>query len=146
MLHALIIGQPVIDIDPSGKLAYGRWQGLECVARPVGSAWMQYWGHGMYENQYIKRMAGGGSRNSAGTSHSTLHSKTVGSTRRISSITYTQLSNLTCQVRATIRTGGLYGPSPLQTPNHREVDLRRLEMKRPYYYSLALGICCQYLY
>ena len=54
MLQIMKIWQPVIDIDAEGKTAYGRWQGLECVARPLDATWIQYWGHGIYENQYIK--------------------------------------------------------------------------------------------
>ena len=52
--HMIMIGQPVIDIDPGGKAAYGRWQALECATRYIGGTWTQYWGGGIYESEYIK--------------------------------------------------------------------------------------------
>ena len=68
MFHLLMIDQPVIDVDPGGKVACGRSQALELVARPtaygksqapegagpVSGTWVQYWGHGMYQNEFIK--------------------------------------------------------------------------------------------
>ena len=52
--HMIIIEQPVIDVDFEGKTAYGRWAALECAARPTGGTWIQYWGRGIYGNEYIK--------------------------------------------------------------------------------------------
>ena len=54
MFHAIMIGQAVIDISLGGKSAYGRWGGLEWAARSMDGTWIQYWGRGVYENEYIK--------------------------------------------------------------------------------------------
>jgi hypothetical protein len=53
-LHAGLVEQPVIDVDPEGKTACGRWGALECAASPVDGTWRQYWAYGIYENEYIK--------------------------------------------------------------------------------------------
>jgi hypothetical protein len=57
--HVLMLGQGVVDVDPGGKVAYGRWRGVENASRPgdgfgVAGTWIQYWGRGIYENDYIK--------------------------------------------------------------------------------------------
>ncbi len=52
--HAMMIVQPVIDVDAGGKVAYGRWELLESATRQCDGAWTQYWGGGIYENEYIK--------------------------------------------------------------------------------------------
>ena len=54
MFHTIMIGQPVIDLDPGSKAAYGRWGAMECAVRPVKGTWLQYWGRGLYENEYVK--------------------------------------------------------------------------------------------
>ena len=60
MFHGLMIGQPVVDVDPGGKVAYGRWRGVEHASREGAErfggegTWIQYWGRGQYENEYIK--------------------------------------------------------------------------------------------
>jgi hypothetical protein len=46
--------QGVVDIDPGGKTAKGRWHGWMIDARPAGGVPRQTWGHGIYENEYIK--------------------------------------------------------------------------------------------
>ena len=50
----LTIKQPVIDLDAGGTTACGRWGILEILVRPVGRTWTEYWGHGMYENEFVK--------------------------------------------------------------------------------------------
>jgi hypothetical protein len=46
--------QGVVNVDPGGKTAKGRWQCLWCLATPIGGELRALWGHGQYENEYIK--------------------------------------------------------------------------------------------
>ena len=50
--------QGVITVDPNGKTAKGRWYGFMIEARPIASLHegelRQTWGHGIYENEYVK--------------------------------------------------------------------------------------------
>jgi hypothetical protein len=44
----------VVDVDPGGKTAKGRWQTWLCEAMPVGGVPRQQWLHGYYENEFVK--------------------------------------------------------------------------------------------
>ncbi len=44
----------VINIDPSGTSAKGRWNTWLAEAMPVGGLPRQQWVHGYYENEYVK--------------------------------------------------------------------------------------------
>jgi hypothetical protein len=44
----------VVDVDPDGQHARGRWQTLLCEAKPYGAFPRQEWLHGYYENKYVK--------------------------------------------------------------------------------------------
>jgi hypothetical protein len=46
--------QGVVDIDPDGKTAKGRWQAIELSGRPVTGTPRPMWGLGVYENEYVK--------------------------------------------------------------------------------------------
>ena len=50
--------QGVVTVDPDGQRAKGRWYGFLMEARPIHSLHegelRQTWGHGIYENEYIK--------------------------------------------------------------------------------------------
>jgi hypothetical protein len=46
--------QGVIDIDADGKRAKGRFRAIELAARPVIGDVRIQWGHGIYDNEYIK--------------------------------------------------------------------------------------------
>ena len=50
----ILMSQDVIDIDPSGKTAKGRWNTWLSEAMPVGGIPRQQWVHGYYENEYVK--------------------------------------------------------------------------------------------
>ena len=50
----ILMSQDVIDIDPSGKTAKGRWNTWLAEAMPVGGVPRQQWVHGYYENEYVK--------------------------------------------------------------------------------------------
>jgi len=54
-IHILILmSQDVIDIDPSGITAKGRWNTWLAEAMTVGGIPRQQWVHGYYENEYVK--------------------------------------------------------------------------------------------
>ena len=53
-LHITMQLQGIIDIEADGKTAKGRWQALECIVRTIDGVSRQLWGHGVYENDYIK--------------------------------------------------------------------------------------------
>lgn len=54
-IHILIMmSQDVIDIDPSGLIAKGRWNTWLAEAMTVGGIPRQQWVQGYYENEYIK--------------------------------------------------------------------------------------------
>ena len=44
----------VVDVDPGGKAAKGRWQTWLSEAMPVGGLPRQQWLHGYYENEFVK--------------------------------------------------------------------------------------------
>jgi hypothetical protein len=46
--------QGVVDVDPGGKTARGRWHGWLIDARFGPGLPRQTWGHGFYENEYVK--------------------------------------------------------------------------------------------
>lgn len=50
--------QGVVSMDPDGSTAKGRWYGFLMEARPTASLHegelRQTWGHGIYENEYVK--------------------------------------------------------------------------------------------
>ena len=46
--------QGVVDVDPGGKTAKGRWQAIELSGRPVTGTPRPMWGLGVYENEYVK--------------------------------------------------------------------------------------------
>jgi hypothetical protein len=48
------IQQAVINVDEGGKTAKGRWRVVWCMAAPVDDKIAALWGHGLYENEYIK--------------------------------------------------------------------------------------------
>jgi hypothetical protein len=50
----ILMSSPVIDIDPSGTTAKGRWNTWLAEAMPVGGIPRQQWVHGYYENEYVK--------------------------------------------------------------------------------------------
>jgi len=53
-----MIMQGVVDIDPDGKTAKGRWYCMSIEAKPTISLHegelRQLWGNGIYENEYVK--------------------------------------------------------------------------------------------
>ncbi|MFC1534307.1 nuclear transport factor 2 family protein [Thermodesulfobacteriota bacterium] len=53
-LHLVFNHQAVVDIDPGGKTAKGRWHGWMVGVRYLDGKPVQYWGHGIYENEYVK--------------------------------------------------------------------------------------------
>jgi hypothetical protein len=50
----ILMNAPVIDIDPSGVTAKGRWNTWLAEAMAVGGIPRQQWVHGYYENEYAK--------------------------------------------------------------------------------------------
>jgi hypothetical protein len=50
----ILMDGDVIDVDPSGKTAKGRWNTWLAEAMTVGGIPRQQWVHGYYENEYIK--------------------------------------------------------------------------------------------
>jgi len=46
--------QGIINIDPDGVTAKGRWHGWLIEALPLDGKPMQFWAYGVYENVYIK--------------------------------------------------------------------------------------------
>jgi hypothetical protein len=50
--HAIV--QAVINVDSDGKTAKGRWRIVYCMAVPIEGEIKALWGHGLYENEYIK--------------------------------------------------------------------------------------------
>ncbi|MFX1538844.1 MAG: nuclear transport factor 2 family protein [Promethearchaeota archaeon] len=53
-IHQLMQVSPVIDIDPDGKTAKGRWYSFGGVAKPLGGGVKQGFMSGTYENEYAK--------------------------------------------------------------------------------------------
>ncbi len=50
----ILMDGAVIDVDPSGNTAKGRWNTWLAEAMTVGGVPRQQWVHGYYENEYIK--------------------------------------------------------------------------------------------
>ncbi len=50
----IIMDQPVIEVDPSGTTASGRWTTWLAEAMNVGGIPRQQWVQGYYENEYVK--------------------------------------------------------------------------------------------
>jgi len=50
----ILMSQDVIDIDPAGKTAKGRWNTWLAEAMIVGGIPRQQWVQGYYENEYVK--------------------------------------------------------------------------------------------
>ena len=46
--------QGVVDINPDGKTAKGRWQTIMCLAFPENGVVKPLWGSNIYENEYVK--------------------------------------------------------------------------------------------
>ena len=53
-LHVLMQVSGVVDVDPDGKTAKGRWYGFGCFAFDTDECVKPIWGSGVYENEYIK--------------------------------------------------------------------------------------------
>ncbi|MFC1942701.1 nuclear transport factor 2 family protein [Chloroflexota bacterium] len=53
-LHVLMQVNDVIDMDPDGKTAKGRWYGFGPHARPAGEEVVATFSCGIYENDYVK--------------------------------------------------------------------------------------------
>jgi hypothetical protein len=50
----ILMSGGVIDVDPHGETAKGRWNTWLAEAMPVGGIPRQQWVHGYYENEYVK--------------------------------------------------------------------------------------------
>jgi hypothetical protein len=55
LFHQLMQLCPIIDVDPEGNTAKGRWYGLGFVAAPHGKGVGQSVMNGIYENEYVKQ-------------------------------------------------------------------------------------------
>jgi hypothetical protein len=53
-LHLVMQHQGVVHVAEDGKTAKGRWQGWMVGTKPVAGVNRQTWGHGIYENEYVK--------------------------------------------------------------------------------------------
>jgi len=53
-LHLVMQHQGVVHVAQDGKTAKGRWQGWMVGVKPVAGVNRQIWGHGIYENDYVK--------------------------------------------------------------------------------------------
>jgi hypothetical protein len=53
-MHQLMQLSPVVDVDPDGKTARGRWYGFGAVSTPHGGGVGQVYMNGTYENEYVK--------------------------------------------------------------------------------------------
>jgi hypothetical protein len=53
-LHQLMQLSPVVDIEPDGKSAKGRWYCWGAIAAPVGGGVIPSFQSGLYENEYVK--------------------------------------------------------------------------------------------
>ncbi len=54
LFHQLMQLCPIIDVNPDGKTAKGRWYGYGAVAAPRGKGVGQALMNGIYENEYVK--------------------------------------------------------------------------------------------
>ena len=53
-LHVLMQVSGVVDVDPGGETAKGRWYGFGCFAFDTDNGVKPLWGNGVYENEYIR--------------------------------------------------------------------------------------------
>jgi hypothetical protein len=53
-LHQLMQLSPVVDIDPDGKTAKGRWYCWGAITFPIGGGVIPSFQSGLYENEYVK--------------------------------------------------------------------------------------------
>lgn len=53
-LHLVLQLQGIVHVAKDGKTAKGRWQGWMAGAKPLAGVMRQIWGHGIYENEYVK--------------------------------------------------------------------------------------------
>lgn len=53
-LHLLNPSCAIIDIDPDGKTAKGRWYAFGCYSLPLAGVLRAFWAMGIYENEYVK--------------------------------------------------------------------------------------------
>ena len=53
-LNALMQVCGIVDVDPGGKTAKGRWYGFGPYAKPIGKVVIARWQFGVYENEYVK--------------------------------------------------------------------------------------------
>ena len=53
-LHILMPIAGIVDVDPNGKTARGRWYGFGCLAIPEPQKVSAVWSVGCYENEYVK--------------------------------------------------------------------------------------------
>jgi hypothetical protein len=53
-IHQLMQLSPIIDIDPDGKTARGRWYGFGAVATQGNNVELSSYMNGTYENEYVK--------------------------------------------------------------------------------------------
>ena len=54
LLHLLMTLSGIVDVDPNGKTAMGRWYGFGCYAVPVDGMTRALWAVGVWENEYVK--------------------------------------------------------------------------------------------
>jgi hypothetical protein len=54
VMYKIIVVGGVVDVDPDGKTAKGRWQTLLPEVMNIGGILRQQWLHGYYENEYVK--------------------------------------------------------------------------------------------
>jgi hypothetical protein len=53
-LHQVMQLSGIVDVDPDGKTAKGRWYGFGANALPAEGGITQGWMNGVYENEYVK--------------------------------------------------------------------------------------------
>jgi len=53
-LHQVMQLSPIVNVNPSGKTASGRWYSWGACAMPAGEGMRQYYMGGIYEAEYIK--------------------------------------------------------------------------------------------
>ena len=54
-MHQVMQLSGIVDVDPDGKTAKGRWYGWGAVAVPVGGGVTQSFMNGIYEMEYVKQ-------------------------------------------------------------------------------------------
>jgi hypothetical protein len=53
-LHEMMQLSGIVDVDPGGKTAKGRWYGFGPQAMPIEGVFRALWVLGVYENEYVK--------------------------------------------------------------------------------------------